>query len=130
MTPVAQEIGVVIVAGGRATRLPGKLALPVRDGAGVTLPMLALVYRKLRGDEGATRELVVSAAAPLAPELAVLVPANVVLDAVAGRGPLGGLASACARMRSPFVFAAAGDAPRLDESLIAELARAWQPGDE
>ena len=52
---------------------------------------------------------------------------QVVPDAMAGAGPLGGLLSALDALRgqeTPYVFACPGDAPFLDPSLVSRLARA------
>jgi len=114
----------LILAGGEATRLPGKLALEVGE-----LPMLARVYRNLsRG--GPVREIVLSCKATLPPALDALLPVPAVVDRWSRRGPLGGLLSTLAQMRSRWVFAAAGDAPFLDAAFVAALAAQRRSGDE
>jgi molybdopterin-guanine dinucleotide biosynthesis protein A len=47
----------------------------------------------------------------------------IVTDIEAGQGPLGGLVSALALAESEWFFCCPGDAPRLDWSLVARLAR-------
>ena len=114
------EITVVIVAGGNATRLPGKLAL---DAGGV--PLLVRVHRNV-----APGRPVIVAAPDLAAELAVQIDAPVVGERGPKRGPLGGLLAAFAAIRTPWAFAVAGDAPFVDAAWIDRLAAAREPGDE
>jgi len=104
---------IVLLAGGRATRLPGKLTLPI-DGE----PMLARVYRRLA--DGA-RPIVISARAPLEASLAAAIDAPVVLDECGDVGPLGGLVSAAMRVQTPLLFVAAGDLPNIDTALVDDL---------
>lgn len=104
---------IVLLAGGLATRLPGKLRLPIGGE-----PMLARVYRRLNDGR---RPCVVSARAPLEPPLARKIGAPVVLDEYRDCGPLGGLVTAAGRVATPLVFAAAGDLPGLDARFIDDL---------
>ena len=107
------SVGVCILAGGEATRLPGKLALEVGD-----VPMLVRVYRNVsRG-----RETWLSTKGPLAPEIAEHVTAPQVIDRWPLRGPLSGLLSTLSEMRTEWVFAIAGDAPFVDAAFIDRLA--------
>ncbi len=119
----ASRYGVLILAGGEATRLPGKLAL-LLDG----VPLIVRVYRNFAGP--VSREIVVSAKATFAPELDASLPVPVVIDRVARRGPLGGIVSALGTMRSRYVFVVAGDAPYVDAALADALASAMRGGDE
>ncbi len=114
------EIAVVIVAGGNATRLPGKLGL---DAGGV--PLLVRVHRNV-----APGRPVVIAAPDLAPELAARIDAPIVGERGPKRGPLGGLLAAFAAVRAPWAFAVAGDAPLVDAVWIDRLAAAREAGDE
>jgi molybdopterin-guanine dinucleotide biosynthesis protein A len=116
-----RAIGVVILAGGEATRLPGKLALAAGE-----LPMVARVFRNV----SAGRETFISCKETFPPELDALLPCPMVVDNWKMRGPLAGLLSTIAAMSSPFVFAVAGDAPFVEGSFIDELARHWRAGDE
>jgi molybdopterin-guanine dinucleotide biosynthesis protein A len=114
------DVSVVIVAGGNASRLPGKLAL---DAGGV--PLLVRVFRNVSPGRPT-----LIAAADLAPELAAAIDAPVVGEVGPKRGPLGGLLAAFAAVRAPWAFAVAGDAPFVDAAHIARLLAAREPGDE
>jgi molybdopterin-guanine dinucleotide biosynthesis protein A len=107
------SIGVCILAGGEATRLPGKLALAVGD-----VPMLVRVYRNVSRE----RETWLSTKGELAPEIGAQIDAPRVIDRWPLRGPLSGLLSTMSEMRTEWVFAVAGDAPFVDADFIAVLA--------
>jgi molybdopterin-guanine dinucleotide biosynthesis protein A len=110
---VNESIGVCILAGGEATRLPGKLSLGVGD-----VPMLVRVFRNVsRG-----RETWISTKGELPPELDVQIDAPRVVDRWQLRGPLSGLVSTMSEMPTTWVFAVAGDAPFVDAAFIDELA--------
>jgi molybdopterin-guanine dinucleotide biosynthesis protein A len=113
--------GVVVVAGGEATRLPGKLAL---DAAGV--PLLVRTYRNVSRN----REAFISCKATFAPPIDAALDAPLVVDRWPRRGPLAGLISTMALMRSPYVFAVAADAPFVDSAFLEKLENALQTGDE
>jgi molybdopterin-guanine dinucleotide biosynthesis protein A len=113
--------GVVIVAGGEATRLPGKLALS--SGA---LPLLARVFANVRGDG----EIAVACKGSFPAELDAMLEAPLIVDRWTRRGPLAGMLTAMARMRSRYVFAVAGDAPFVDGRILERLSAAWREGDE
>jgi molybdopterin-guanine dinucleotide biosynthesis protein A len=104
--------GVCILAGGEATRLPGKLALDAGDA-----PMLVRVYRNVSPG----RETWLSTKGPLPDAIAALVDAPQVVDRWPLRGPLSGLLSTLSEMRTEWVFAVAGDAPFVDGSFIDGL---------
>jgi molybdenum cofactor guanylyltransferase len=112
------DIAVCILAGGEATRLPGKLALEVGE-----LPMLARVY----GNVSRGRATWLSTKGPLAPELAAHIDAPHVVDRWPLRGPLSGLLSTFSEMRAEWVFAVAGDAPFVDAAFIDRLATSIAP---
>lgn len=114
------DLTVVIVAGGNATRLPGKLAL---DAGGV--PLLVRVYRNV-----ASAGPVIIAAPDLAPELASAIDAPVVGEQGPKRGPVGGLIAAFETVTTRWAFAVAGDAPFVDAAHIARLVQVRQGGDE
>lgn len=108
----APSIGVLILAGGEATRLPGKLALRVGD-----VPMLVRVFRNVsRG-----RETWISTKGPLPAELDQQIVAPAVVDRWPLRGPLSGLISTMSAMQTEWVFAVAGDAPLVDAAFIDTL---------
>ena len=110
-----------MLAGGEATRLPGKLALPLHG-----VPLLLHAYRTIAPG----REVVVACKGTLAGELDAALDAPLVIDRWPRRGPLAALLSAMPFLRSRAVFAIAGDAPLLDAALIDELENAWQQDDE
>lgn len=115
------SVGVCILAGGEATRLPGKLALPAGD-----VPMLVRVFRNVsRG-----RETWLSTKGPLSDEIAALIDAPQVVDRWPLRGPLSGLVSTMSEMRMEWVFAVAGDAPFVDAAFIDDLATRIAPDTE
>jgi molybdopterin-guanine dinucleotide biosynthesis protein A len=115
------SVGIAILGGGEATRLPGKLSLAVDD-----LPMIARVFANV----SAGRETFVAGKATFPAALDALLPAPLVIDRWSRRGPLGGLLSTFARMRSELVFAVAGDAPFVDCAFVERLITAWRAGDE
>jgi len=111
----------VILAGGEATRLPGKLLL---EAGGI--PLIVRVYRNV----GAGRETVVACAGGFPREVDALLPVPMVVDRRPRRGPLGGLVTTLGRMGARWVFVVAGDAPLAGEALLERLAAARRPGDE
>jgi molybdenum cofactor guanylyltransferase len=115
--PQPERITIVLLAGGLATRLPGKLTLPVRGE-----PMLVRVYRRLTSHG---RTCIVSSRAPLDAALVSSIAAPVVVDDYEDAGPLGGLVSAATRVRTPLFFAAAGDLPNIDAAFVDELEREY-----
>jgi molybdenum cofactor guanylyltransferase len=92
----------VVLAGGQATRFPGKLQARFGD-----VPLLEHVLRNV---SPAANQVVVAAQ-----------PAD---------GPLGGLLAALEEVRERFVFVVAGDAPFVDAAIVRELASLWRAGDE
>ncbi|MFY9779034.1 MAG: molybdenum cofactor guanylyltransferase [Candidatus Baltobacteraceae bacterium] len=119
--PRLSEIGVLILGGGEATRLPGKLELEAGD-----LPLLARVARNTAGG----RETFVACKGSFPPALDALVPGTAVVDRWSRRGPLAGLLTTMSRMHARFVFAVAGDAPLIDARFIEALAGSLREGDE
>jgi len=110
---IAARTTIVLLGGGESSRLPGKLALPVEGE-----PMLARVYRRLCSGG---RPVVISVRAAPAPQTVAALPATVVYDAFPGAGPLVGLVSAAAVVKTPLMFAAAGDLPDMDDAFVAAL---------
>ena len=115
------EIGVLILAGGEATRLPNKLALAAGE-----VPMIVRVFRNVSPG----RRTYISCKATFPPEIDQHLPCPMVVDRWPMRGPLGGMLSAMDEMPTPLVFAVAGDAPFVAAPFIDRLTRAWQPGAE
>jgi molybdopterin-guanine dinucleotide biosynthesis protein A len=103
---------ICILAGGEATRLPGKLALEVGD-----VPMLVRVYRNVSPG----RETWLSTKGALPDAIASLIDAPQVVDRWPMRGPLSGLLSTFSAMRAEWVFAVAGDAPFVDAAFVDRL---------
>ncbi len=113
----------IVLAGGRSTRFGGdKLAAEIGGR-----PLLHMAIEAVAGvvDEVV---VVVGADAP-APALAPGGPVPVVVarDAVAGQGPLAGLAAGLAAASHPFALLAGGDQPALRPPLLRELLRRLAP---
>lgn len=119
---VTEPLGVVVLAGGAATRFPGKLRA---DAGGVTL-----LERVVRNVAPAATELIVAAGADVDAELGSRFGLRFVADRVAGHGPLGGLLSTLPQFHARWVFAVAGDAPFVDAAVITTLLRERRDGDE
>jgi molybdenum cofactor guanylyltransferase len=115
------DAAVVILAGGEATRFPGKLE---REIGGT--PMLLRVYDRLRG----TRPVYIAGKGGFADGLEARLDCPILLDRWPGRGPLAALVSACGAIGEPSVFAVAADLPNVDARLLDELERARAAGDE
>ena len=111
----------IVLAGGEATRFPGKLFKDAGD-----LPLIVRVYRNV--SEG--RATLISCKGALPYEIDLLIDAPAVVDRWPMRGPLSGLLSTIGEARTPWVFAAAGDAPFIDAALIDRLEACIEPGDE
>jgi molybdopterin-guanine dinucleotide biosynthesis protein A len=112
---------VVILGGGEATRLPGKLELDAGS-----LPLIARVYRNVAPG----RETFISCKGTFPPAVDALLPCPMVVDRWPLRGPLAGLLSTLGEMRSRYIFAVAGDAPFVTSAFIDRLAAELRPGDE
>lgn len=115
------DLGILILAGGEATRLPGKLALQAGDE-----PMLLRVYRNL----SAGRPTYVSCKATFDPAIDGALDCPLVVDRWPLRGPLSGLLSTMGEMTTRYVFACAGDSPFVDAAFVDRLAGALREGDE
>ena len=113
--------GIVIVAGGEARRLPGKLE---RDAGGA--PLIVRVYRNLCGEF----PVAISARASFSADVDAALRCPVVVDRWADRGPLGGIMSAFGALRYERIFAVAADLPDVTLDVLHALANAWEPGDE
>lgn len=116
MTP---DLTIVILAGGKATRLRDKLTLPV-DGE----PMLARTVRRLKAS-GLPCVISVAKRAQFAGIVDSL-DCPIVVDALPGQGPLGALATAAAKLRSCLIFAAAADLPNLGPEFVAKLVTRYE----
>ena len=112
---------VVILAGGEATRLPGKLFLDAGD-----TPLIVRVYRNVKRG----RPVMLSCKGSLPADVDAHIDAPAVVDRWTRRGPLSGLLSTMGALATPWVFAVAGDAPFVDAAFIDDLERRIEPGDE
>jgi molybdopterin-guanine dinucleotide biosynthesis protein A len=112
-------LGVIILAGGRASRLPGKLTL---DAGG--MPLVVRVFRNVR----AIGPVYVSAAGSFGAAIDAALECRTVRDTIPGRGPLGGLLSVLPHVSEPYVFVVAGDAPFVNAEVAGELVHAWEDG--
>jgi molybdopterin-guanine dinucleotide biosynthesis protein A len=121
MPDAAPAVTVIVLAGGEAKRLPGKLFMDAGD-----LPLLVRVYRNV----SAGRPTLISCKGALPYEIDLLIDAPAVVDRWPMRGPLSGLLSTMSEVRTPWAFAAAGDAPFIDAALIDQLTAHIEPGDE
>ena len=119
MDRASGRVGIVILAGGEASRLPGKLEL---DASGV--PLVVRVFRNLAG-AGA---VYVSASRSFPAEIDAALECPVIIDRWPRRGPLAALDTALGVVREPVVFAVAGDAPFVTRRTLDELLAAWEPG--
>lgn len=108
------DLTIVLLAGGRATRLPGKLGLRIGSES--------MLERAVRQLSRSGYPLVLSVRHPL-PDMPGV---SQVADRYEDAGPLGGLASAAAGVTTPFLFAAAADLPNLDEQAVEALVRRYQ----
>lgn len=112
------ETAVVILAGGEARRLPGKLE---SDAGGTAL--IVRVYRNVR-DAG---PVYVFANRSFPPAIDRELQCPVIIDRWPGRGPLAALYCGLHHVREPRVFVVAGDAPFVTGSVVAQLQAQWEP---
>ncbi len=112
-------IGVVLLAGGEARRLPGKLEL---DAGGV--PLILRVYANIRR----AGPVYVSANRSFPSDIDMALDCPIIIDRWPRRGPLAGLYSTLGYVRQPYVFVAAADAPNVTSSVVEEVADAWELG--
>jgi molybdopterin-guanine dinucleotide biosynthesis protein A len=116
------DVAIVILTGGRATRFPGKLERPIAGE-----PVLQRVYANAKATG---LPVFISGSATLSPPLAGRLGAPVIEDRWPGGGPLRALVTACESLEHARIFALAGDEPSVDATLIASIVAAWQPDDE
>lgn len=112
MDRAESNIGVVILAGGEATRFPGKLE---SDAGGV--PLLVRVYRNVAN----AGPVYISASRSFTREIDAALDCPIIIDRWPRRGPLAGLYSTFAYVREPLVFVLAGDAPFVDCEVVREV---------
>lgn len=112
------DVAVCLLAGGDATRFPGKLERPVGG-----IPLLRRTYESVR-DIG---PVVVSVRTESQAAALAGTAATVVLDQVPGSGPLGGLVATFSAIDARWVFVIAGDAPFAGRELFESLRAAAEP---
>jgi molybdopterin-guanine dinucleotide biosynthesis protein A len=112
-------IGVLILAGGSATRLPRKLELDARG-----VPLIVRVYRNCSG-----RWPVTLSGAALNAGTRAQIAAPFIADRSPGQGPLGGIVSSFEQLAHERVFIVAGDLPNVTVRELGRLLAAWQAGD-
>lgn len=117
----APNLAIVILAGGRATRFPGKLEAPFEGE-----PLLARVYHHLRE----VAPVMIAGRDTFSGRLDALLDCPIIVDRWPDRGPLGGLLSAACQTRAQRIFAVAGDAPLVTAPLVETLLQARRDGDE
>jgi molybdenum cofactor guanylyltransferase len=115
------EAAIVILAGGEATRFPGKLEREI-DGT----PLLLRVYERLRG----ARPIYIAGKGGFSGELDARLDCTLIVDRQPRRGPLAALVNACGAIDAKRVFAIAADLPNVDAALLDELERAFADGDD
>ncbi len=111
------EVTIVLLAGGAATRLPGKLGMPI-DGE----PMLVRAYRRLAADD---TPCIISVRDRLEVRFPEAIKCDIIQDEFPDGGPLGALLSAARRVRTPLFMAVAGDLPNIDRAFVAKLLKAY-----
>lgn len=113
----------IVLAGGRSTRFGG-------DKLAVEIGGRPLLHLAIDAVAGVVDEIVVVVArdgpGPALPPDS-LVPVVVARDAVAGQGPLAGLAAGLAAASHPLALLVGGDQPALRPALLRELLRRLTP---
>jgi molybdopterin-guanine dinucleotide biosynthesis protein A len=116
------SIAVVLLAGGRARRFPGKLEQRIAE-----LPMIAHALRTVRAT-GWPVYLAANGSFPSSIDARLDAP--LLIDRWPYAGPLTALLSACTAISAERLFAVAADQPRLSAAVLGDLARRWRSGDE
>ncbi|HVN70099.1 MAG TPA: molybdenum cofactor guanylyltransferase [Candidatus Binatia bacterium] len=113
---------VVLLAGGEATRFPGKLEHRLEGR-----PMVAHLYERVRALGTA---VYIAGNGSFSRETDAMLDAPLIVDRKPRRGPAEALLSACALVRADRIFALAADQPNLDAGVLERLRASWQSGDE
>jgi len=116
-----KDLGICILAGGEATRLPHKLERAVS-----VKPLLARVYENLKGPY----PVYISAKSTFPPALDAVLDCPLIIDRWTRRGPLGGILTVFSEVLHERMFVCAGDAPFVDLAAVQTLAQSWQPEDQ
>ena len=120
MTP--ESDAVVVLAGGRSTRFPGKLERHIGGQS--------MLERVIGNARETGLPVYVSGSRAFSPAVAQHLNVPILEDRWPGGGPLRALVSACARLECERVFALAADEPLAGAPLFCALADAWQAEDE
>jgi len=112
------DVTVVLLAGGEATRLPGKLE---RADAGD--PLIVRAYERF----APFYPVVVSASATFARAIDDRLACPIVVDRWSRRGPLAGILSTLAAVRTRLVCVVAADLPEVAADLVRALRQAYRP---
>jgi molybdopterin-guanine dinucleotide biosynthesis protein A len=113
---------ILLLAGGSATRFPGKLEHDIEGQ-----PMIVRVFEKLARGQW---PVYVAGKGSFAPEVDAALRAPLLIDRWTPRGPLHALLSAAPFIAADRIFAVATDQPQLEPGVLERLAAAWSPGDE
>ncbi|HEX3369915.1 MAG TPA: molybdenum cofactor guanylyltransferase [Candidatus Cybelea sp.] len=113
---------IVLLAGGRSRRFPGKLEREAGGGA-----MILRVFEHLRPFES---PIYVAGKSSFSPQVDARLEAPLLIDRMPARGPLSAFLGACATIRADRLFAIAADQPALESRVLDELCAAWEAGDE
>lgn len=113
---------VVLLAGGAASRLPGKLERVVGGK-----PLILHTFEALHRLGWPTY---VAVSRRHSPTMLSALRATPIYDAWPSRGPLWAFLDACTQIEAERVFAVAADLPQIDAAVPQRLAAVWQSGDE
>ncbi len=119
---MVESIAILVLAGGRASRFPGKLEA-LLDGE-------PLVLRAFRTARASGWPVYLSAQAPFGGEIDRRLDCPILVDRQPWGGPLRALHSACQTIAQERIFVLAADLPRVDTGLLERIAQAWMPDDE
>jgi molybdopterin-guanine dinucleotide biosynthesis protein A len=122
MPDAMDSVAILLLAGGAASRFPGKLERQIEGR-----PMLARSFDRLRASG---HPVYIAAQGSFPSRLDAQLDAPLLVDRHPGAGPLYALLDACAAIRAGRIFAVAADQPNLDAGLVARLTAAWREGDE
>ena len=117
-----ESIAVLVLAGGRGSRFPGKLEALV-DGE-------PLVLRAFRAARATGWPVYVSAQGPFPSEIDRRLDCPVLIDRQPWGGPLRAIHSACETIARERILVLAADLPHVDAPLLERIADAWLPGDD
>ena len=111
----------IILAGGKATRFPGKLQRPIGD-----IPMLVRTYCNVKG----RYRTYIGLSSDSDPAATLQFDAEILFDRTPFGGPLAALVHAFENVREPRVFVVAGDMPFVQAETLSEILKHWKSGDE